>query len=73
MQQDEDGGDPRLPTMIRIAEVCREVGVSKDTIYRKVRVGDFPAPVRIGKQAVAWHTREVLQWLRERPRTTETA
>ena len=57
--------------MLRIREACREVGLSKDTIYRKVRVGDFPAPFRISKNAVAWRTAEVLGWLDSRRRTTE--
>lgn len=70
MQHDQDGSKA-LPTMLRVGEVSREVGVSERTIYRKVRDGDFPAPVRIGKNSVAWHSAEVVAWLRERPRVVE--
>lgn len=33
------------------------------TIYRKMKAGTFPQPVRIGKRRVAWRESDVAEWL----------
>lgn len=65
MQNDQDG--ETLPTMLRVAEVAREVGVSKDTLYRMLRAGGFPRPVKVAANSVRWRRDEVLRWLNELP------
>jgi prophage regulatory protein len=32
------------------------------TIYRKIKAGTFPAPVRIGLRRVAWRESDVVKW-----------
>jgi prophage regulatory protein len=32
------------------------------TIYRKIKAGTFPAPVRIGIRRVAWRESDVVKW-----------
>ena len=51
----------------KIHEVISRSGLSKTAIYRNIKDGTFPAPVRIGKRAVAWRTEELEEWLRKRP------
>jgi len=34
------------------------------TIYRKMKAGTFPQPVRVGKRRVAWRESDVTEWLR---------
>jgi prophage regulatory protein len=34
----------------RLKEVCRRVGLSTSSIYRKVSDGTFPAPVPLGER-----------------------
>jgi prophage regulatory protein len=29
------------------------------TIYRKIRAGDFPKPVRVGRRRVAWRESDI--------------
>ena len=36
---------------------------SASTLWRKVRNGSFPAPVRLGPAITAWREREVASWL----------
>ncbi len=36
---------------------------SGSTLWRKVRAGDFPAPVKLGQAITAWREREVATWL----------
>ena len=32
------------------------------TIYRKMKAGTFPEPVRVGKRRVAWRESDVVKW-----------
>ena len=36
---------------------------SGSTLWRKVRSGNFPAPVKLGPAITAWREREVASWL----------
>ena len=55
-----------MSRIIRRREVCERVGLSYSSIYRKVKAGTFPAPVRLGVQAIGWLEHEVETWLEER-------
>ena len=57
--------------LLSIAEVTNWSGLSKDSIYRLMGVGDFPAAIRVGQRAVRWRERELEAWLESRPRTVE--
>jgi prophage regulatory protein len=32
------------------------------TIYRKMKAGSFPQPVRVGRRRVAWRTSDIIKW-----------
>lgn len=32
------------------------------TIYRKIKAGDFPKPVRVGRRRVAWRESDIAAW-----------
>ena len=53
--------------VLRIAEVIRLTGLSKPTIHRKVKDGSFPAPIKLGTQAVGWRTADLVKWIESRP------
>lgn len=48
---------------LRLATVVAVTGLSPATIYRKVRAGEFPAPVRRGTRCSRWPAGKVRQWL----------
>ena len=52
-------------------QVCPEVeqlvGLSRATIYRKMRDGTFPRPRRTGLNSVRWPESALEQWKRELP------
>lgn len=48
--------------LLRLADVMDRVGLSFATIYRKIRAGDFPAPIHIGR-ASRWSAREIEAWI----------
>lgn len=49
-------------------EVEQRLSLSRATLYRKMREGTFPCPIRIGSRAVRWSAAELERWLSERPR-----
>ena len=59
-----------MDRIMRIPEVAVVTGLSKTTIWRRVKSGDFPAPLRLGSLAtrsVGWRSGEVQTWLDSRP------
>lgn len=49
------------------------LGVSHASIWRWVRAGHFPRPVRIGQAAIAWPEDEVAAWMQARREERATA
>lgn len=54
------------PALLRISSVCMLVGLSRAQIYRLVRSGEFPPPVRLGTKSVAWPTERLNAWIAEK-------
>ncbi|MDE2901471.1 MAG: AlpA family phage regulatory protein [Chloroflexota bacterium] len=48
-------------------DVTELVGVSRMTIYRWCRSGDFPPPHRLGARCIGWYREEIEQWRATRP------
>ena len=42
----------------------------RSTIWRRIRMGEFPAPIRIGICKVAWPQEQIQEWLKSRKRAT---
>ena len=57
--------------LLDAGQVCKRLVISKPTLYRLVRNGDVPAPLRVGPRASRWIESEVDEFLRNRPRGTE--
>ena len=53
------------------ARVEELTGLSTPSIYRLMKVGEFPRPVRIGQRAVRWRREDVDAWLSARPAMPE--
>ncbi|NLC61095.1 MAG: AlpA family transcriptional regulator [Gammaproteobacteria bacterium] len=54
------------PRFLRLPEVVRITGLSKATIYRQVKAGEFPGQRKIGARASAWLSSEVDAWMAAR-------
>jgi len=52
--------------LIRIHEVVLICGLSRASIYNAVKLGTFPAPIKIGGRATAWIKYEVDAWVEQR-------
>ena len=55
--------------ILRPNAVSEKVGLSKTTIWRRERDGDFPRRLQLGGKAVGWHESEVDEWIETRART----
>jgi predicted DNA-binding transcriptional regulator AlpA len=53
--------------MLRLPAVMEITGLGRDTIYRYIREGRFPAQRRISDRASAWRSDEIDEWLNSRP------
>jgi prophage regulatory protein len=59
-------------TYIRINELATNSGkgglmpFSPATIWRKVKEGTFPKPVKLGERITAWHMDDIEAWLTAR-------
>ncbi|MDD3765130.1 MAG: AlpA family transcriptional regulator [Nevskiales bacterium] len=49
--------------ILRLPRVKDATGLSRSTIYERVRDGTFPAPVSLGKKSVGWSAAEVDAWI----------
>ena len=49
--------------ILRCREVVKYCGLSRATIERRVREGEFPKPIPLGGKAKGWLVSEVDAWL----------
>ena len=56
--------------LLRRPEVEVQTGLTRSTIYRLMRAGEFPEPLKLGPRAVRWRATEIESWIAKRPRAT---
>ena len=67
--------DDRAPAsgpvqVLRMSAVMAATGLSRTTLWRLRRTGEFPAPVRLGgdgSRAVGWLRNDIEAWIISRP------
>ena len=52
--------------IIRLPEVMNTVGLKKSAIYKKVKAGEFPAPIKLGPHANGWLESAVRGWVKKK-------
>lgn len=51
-------------SILRLPQVKQRVGLSRTTIYRAVKEGTFPAPIKLGgPRAVGWTSTSIEAWI----------
>ena len=61
----------QLKGIIRMPALIKIVGLSRATIWRRVKSGNFPPPVRLGgpgSRAVGWRSNEIDYWVQHLPK-----
>ena len=61
-----DTVQPNAATLLRLRQVKARTGLSRSTIYLKIKTGEFPAQVSLGPRAVGWLEAEVDRWIASR-------
>jgi prophage regulatory protein len=70
----ERAAEPNKPvhfgdgTLLRLADLCKFLSVSRSSIYQWISDGTFPEPVRLGQRMVRWRIEAIVAW-RDAPRT----
>ena len=52
-----------MDAILRLPAVKSRTGLSRSSIYAKVRTGEFPKPVSIGLRSIGWIESEIQQWI----------
>ncbi|MBB6122919.1 helix-turn-helix transcriptional regulator [Sphingobium subterraneum] len=48
---------------LRLPAVLNRVGLSRATLYRKIRDGSFPRQVAISANSVGWRETDISRWM----------
>ena len=56
------------PSIIRRRAVEARTGLSRSTIYQRIKDGTFPPQISLGAKAVGWLQNEIEDWIAERVR-----
>lgn len=49
--------------IIRLPQVLDKVGLKKSAIYKKIKLGEFPAPIKLGAHASGWLESDIQNWI----------
>lgn len=52
--------------LLRLPQVKARTGLSRSELYRRMAMGTFPSPIKIGTRASAWSSIEIGSWIAER-------
>ncbi|TDI59337.1 MAG: AlpA family phage regulatory protein, partial [Alphaproteobacteria bacterium] len=67
MKREYSISNPPLPLrFLSGREVCKFTSLSRTTIWRRARSGDFPTPVQISPGRIAWLEHEISAWIETR-------
>lgn len=55
--------------LLTLPRVIEEVSLSRPTIYRRIKAGDFPRPQQLSPRRVAWRESAIAAWKASRPTT----
>ena len=47
----------------RLPYVCKVTGLSKPSIYRMMKEGNFPSAKKLNERAVGWISTDVTDWI----------
>jgi len=53
-------------SFIRLTEVKKRTGLSRSTIYERIKSHTFPEPVSLGARAIGFVESEISAWIEQR-------
>lgn len=55
--------EPIMTNIIKIRKVCEITALSKATIYREMKKGNFPVPLQLTERNVGWLEADINAWI----------
>jgi prophage regulatory protein len=52
--------------IFRMNETCRQVALSRTTVYRLIDNGDFPQPIQLSKNSIGFLSSQIEAWKEQR-------
>jgi len=52
--------------LLRVQQVAELTGLSTSSIYKQIRLGNFPKSIPITKRATAWPEEVIFDWISEK-------
>jgi prophage regulatory protein len=62
---------PEPDKMLRIRTVLQRTGLSRSTVYRKMKDGSFPRKIKISEHCCGWRESTVNRWIADPPSYSE--
>ena len=63
--------DMRNRFILRRKQVENRTGLSRSTIYLRIKKGSFPRPIKLSERAVGWIEQEIDDWVNEKVQTRD--
>ncbi len=58
--------DDHKGPLIGTEAVISLIGMSRTWLFKAIRAGNFPSPIRLGARSNLWHEREILEFIESR-------
>lgn len=52
-----------MKKLLTIEEVGQLIGLRPRTIYKKLKAGEFPPPIKLGRKANRWDQQKIEGWI----------
>lgn len=60
-----------VPQIVRPRQLKAAIGLSRQTVYRLIAAGKFPAPIRLSPGCTGWLLSDIAAWLASRETGTK--
>ena len=57
--------------ILRLPSIKDRTGLSRSTIYLRIKKGDFPKPISLGDRAVGWLEKDIDDWLEQKTKDSQ--
>lgn len=55
-----------MVNIIRLPDVMARTGLSRSSVFLKVKTGEMPPPIKLGVRATGWVAEEIDNWIKQR-------
>ena len=59
--------------ILRLPSIKDRTGLSRSTIYLRIKKGDFPKPISLGDRAVGWLEKDIDDWLEQKIKDSQAS